>query len=221
MDVIEAMEARQSTRAFMSKQVERADIEQLLNSAARAPSGVNSQPWQVAVTMGATKQRISDALLAARTAGSEPNPDYAYYPEVWEEPYRTRRVVCGKALYTALEISKEDKTRQLQAWENNYHFFGAPVGLFFFINRDLNKGSWLDMGMFIQNVMLAAIGHGLATCPQASLAEYPQIVRDILGKDEQYLLICGMALGYADLSQPVNQYRLDREPQENFTSWFE
>jgi len=221
MDVLEAMEARQSTRAFTSRNVDQTDIEQLLNSAARAPSGVNSQPWRVAVATGQTKQHISDALLSARKEGVESNPDYSYYPTVWKDPYKQRRVACGKALYSALGISKEDKTRQLQAWENNYQFFGAPVGLFFFIDRDLNKGSWLDMGMFIQNVMLAAIGHGLATCPQASLAEYPQIVRNILGIDEQYLLICGMALGYADPSQPVNQYRLDREPQENFTHWFE
>lgn len=221
MDIIEAMEARQSTRAFTSSNVAQADIEQILNSAARAPSGANTQPWQVAVTRGKTKQRISDALLAARTAGSKANPDYDYYPTVWREPYRKRRVLCGKALYTALGISKDDKTRQQQAWENNYRFFGAPVGLFFFIDRALNKGSWLDVGMFIQNVMLAAIGHGLATCPQASLADYPQTVRDILGMDEQYLLICGMALGYADLSHPVNQYRLSREPQESFSNWFE
>ena len=221
MDVIKAMEMRQSIRAYTSEDVSQNLIEQVLNSAARAPSGVNSQPWQVAVTRGQTRQRISEALLAARQAGTEPNPDYAYYPEVWKEPYRKRRVICGKALYSALGIAKEDKTRQMQAWENNYHFLGAPVGLFFFIDRDLNKGSWLDMGMFIQNVMLAAVGHGLATCPQASLAEYPVIVRDILDMEGQYLLICGMALGYADPDQPVNQYRLGREPQQNFTRWYE
>lgn len=221
MDVIEAMEARHSTRAFTSREVEKSDIEQILNSAARAPSGVNTQPWQVAVVRGQTKQAITDTLLEARRAESEPSPDYAYYPDVWKEPYRMRRIVCGKALYTALGIAREDKTRQQQAWENNYHFFGAPVGLLFFIDRDLNKGSWLDMGMFIENVMLAAIGHGLATCPQASVADYPQLIRDILDMDQQYSLICGMALGYADLDHPVNQYRLEREDQGNFTRWFD
>ena len=112
MDVIEAMEARQSTRAFTSQDVAQADIEQILDSAARAPSGVNTQPWQVAVIRGQTKQIITDALLEARRAESEPQPDYAYYPDVWKEPYRMRRVVCGKALYTALGITREDKTRQ-------------------------------------------------------------------------------------------------------------
>lgn len=219
--IIEAIEARQSTRAFTSQDVAATDIEQILNSAARAPSGANTQPWRVAVTRGRTKQRITDALLTARSSDSEPQPDYSYYPSEWKEPYRMRRILCGKALYSALGIAKEDRSRQQQAWENNYRFFGAPVGLFFFVDRAMNKGSWLDMGMFIQNVMLAAIGHGLATCPQASLADYPETVRDILGIDSQYSLICGMALGYADLSHPVNQYRLDREPQEQFTSWFD
>ena len=131
------------------------------------------------------------------------------------------RIDCGKALYSALDISKEDKTRQMQAWENNYRFFGAPVGLLFFIDRDMNKGSWIDMGMYIENVMLAAVGLGLATCPQASIAEYPQVIRDILGVEEQFSLICGMALGYADQEHPVNQYRLGREPQESYTTWFD
>lgn len=221
MDVIQAMETRQSTRAFTEQEVARSDIELILNSAARAPSGVNSQPWRVAVVRGQTKQAISDALLAERQVGHSPNPDYAYYPDVWKEPYRSRRIECGKALYTALKIDKADKTRQMQAWENNYRFFGAPMALLFFVDREMNKGSWLDMGMYIENVMLAAVGSGLATCPQASIAEYPQVVRKILGIEEQYLLICGMALGYADQDHPVNQYRLSREPQECYTTWFD
>ena len=221
MDVIEAMESRRSTRAFTADQVTREAIEQILNSAARAPSGVNTQPWHVAVVTGKTKQTITDALLAARRDGVEPQADYAYYPDEWKEPYHMRRIACGKALYTALGIDRKDKTRQQQAWENNYRFFGAPVALLFFIDRDLNKGSWLDTGMFIENVMLAAIGHGLATCPQASIADYPQLIRDILGMDSQYALICGMALGYADLDHPVNQYRLEREDQSNFSQWYD
>jgi nitroreductase len=220
MDVIQAMETRQSTRACTEREVSRDDIELILNSASRAPSGVNSQPWRVAVVRGKTKQAISEALLAERQAGNDPNPDYAYYPDTWKEPYRSRRIACGKALYEALGINKEDKTRQLQAWENNYRFFGAPVALLFFVDREMNKGSWLDMGMYIENVMMAAVGLGLATCPQASIAEYPQVVRNILGIEEQFILICGMALGYADPQHPVNQYRLSREPQEIYTTWY-
>jgi nitroreductase len=221
MDVIEAIETRKSIRAFLDKEVSKADIELILNTAARAPSGVNTQPWKVAVVTGQTRQRITDTLIQARHEAIEPDPDYSYYPDEWKEPYRMRRILCGKALYSALGIEKTDKTRQLQAWENNYRFFGAPVALFIFVDKALNKGSWLDMGMFIQNIMITASGLGLATCPQASVADYPQKVRDILAIDPQYALICGIALGYADPDQAVNQYRLNREPQETFASWYE
>jgi nitroreductase len=205
MDVFEAIQTRKSTRAYLARDVAQEDIEHILNTAARAPSGVNTQPWKVAVVKGKTKQQITDALIQARQAAREPEPDYAYYPDEWKDPYRMRRIACGKALYSALGIEKGDKHAQMQAWENNYRFFGAPLGLFFFIDQQLNKGSWLDMGMFIENVMLAAVGHGLATCPQASLADYPTMVREILGFEQQFQLICGMSLGYEDPNQPVNQ----------------
>jgi nitroreductase len=221
MDVIEAIETRKSIRAFLDKEVAKADIELILNTAARAPSGVNTQPWKVAVVTGQTRQRITDTLIQARHDAIEPDPDYSYYPDEWKDPYRMRRILCGKALYSALGIEKGDKTRQLQAWENNYRFFGAPVALFIFIDKALNKGSWLDMGMFIQNIMITAVDRGLATCPQASVADYPQKVRDILAIEPQYALICGIALGYADPAQPVNQFRLSREPQQSFTSWYD
>ena len=219
MDALEAIKARYSTRAFLDKAVTHEQIVQILSHASWAPSGVNTQPWKVAVVEGSTKQRITETLIQARASRQEPNPDYSYYPDRWEDPYRMRRIICGKALYKALDISKDDKTRQQQAWNNNYHFFGAPVGLFFFVDKNLNTGSWLDMGMFLQNVMLAATGMGLATCPQASLADYPSLVRDILQIENHYAVVCGMALGYADNDHPVNQYRLDREPVNGFTNW--
>jgi nitroreductase len=148
-----------------------------------------------------------------------PDPDYSYYPGEWLEPFASRRIDCGRALYKALGIEKRDKDAKIRAWNNNYRFFGAPVGLLFFVNKTLNKGSWLDMGMFLQNVMLAASACGLATCPQASLADYPVIVRGLLGVDDQLALVCGMALGYPDLNAPVNQYRLERAPVDEFTRW--
>jgi nitroreductase len=221
MDVIEAMETRKSIRAYLDRDVPKSDIEKILNAAARAPSGVNTQPWKVAVIRGQTKQHITDALIQARHDKVEPNPDYSYYPDEWKDPYRMRRIICGKALYSALGIEKGDRTAQMQAWENNYRFFGAPVAILFFIDKALNKGSWLDMGMFIENVMLAAVGQGLATCPQASVADYPDIVRDLLAIDHRFAMICGVCLGYADPDQPVNQYRLSREPQESFTTWYD
>lgn len=219
MDVLEAMRRRASTRAYLDQPVGRATVEAILEAARWAPSGTNAQPWQVAVVTGETKRKISAALLAERIAGRPQNPDYDYYPKQWNEPYKSRRVACGLALYQALKIGRDDKDARLRAWNNNYSFFGAPVGLLFFLDRSLEKGSWVDMGMFIENVMLAALGHGLATCPQASLAEYPDIVRRLLDIPDSHAMVCGMALGYADTAAPVNNYRTAREPVAGFTAW--
>jgi nitroreductase len=221
MEVLEAMHRRASTRAYLDKPVDRATIESILEAARWAPSGTNAQPWQVAVVVGETKRRLSEALLAERKAGNPENPDYSYYPKQWNEPYKSRRVACGLALYQALKIGRDDKDARLKSWNNNYHFFGAPVGLFFFLDRSLEKGSWVDMGMFIENVMLAALSFGLATCPQAALAEYPDIVRRLLNVPDTRALLCGMALGYPDSAAPVNNYRTAREPVAGFTAWHE
>ena len=219
MDVLEAMRGRKSTRAYLDQPVTRATIESILDAARWAPSGVNCQPWQVAVVTGTIKTRISEALLAARKARQPENPDYAYYPSDWQEPYKSRRKATGLALYRALNIGKDDAFARLKAWNGNYHFFGAPAGLLFFVDRALSQGAWVDMGMFIENVMLAARAHGLETCPQASLAEYPDIVRGILAVPATRALVCGMALGYADAGAPVNSYRTEREPVSAFTTW--
>lgn len=219
MDVFDAIRTRWACRAFLETPLTNEQIEQVLEAASWSPSGVNSQPWRVAIAQGNSRQAISQALIAAREQEQEPNPDYRYYPDNWIEPYRSRRIECGKALYSALGIAKEDKSRQQKAWFNNYRFFGAPVALFFFIHQQMNTGSWLDMGLFLQNVMLAATGLGLASCPQASVADYPDIIRQILQVDEEYTLICGMALGYADTQKAVNQYRLERSSPGEFCSW--
>ena len=221
MDTLDALRGRKSTRAYLDKPVARATIESILEAARWAPSGVNCQPWHVAVVAGATKARISEAMLAARRAKQPENPDYAYYPNEWREPYQSRRKATGVALYRALKIEKDDAQSRLKAWNNNYHFFGAPTGLLFFVDRALAQGAWVDMGMFIQNVMLAARAHGLETCPQASLAEYPDIVRDILGVTATRALVCGLALGYADVEAAVNSYRTAREPVNAFTQWYD
>jgi len=219
MDVLSAMRERRSTRAFLDKPVAHETIVAILDAARWAPSGVNAQPWQVAVVRGAAKEQIGITLLAARQHSEPERPDYLYYPKQWDEPYKSRRKASGLALYAALGIAKDDADARLKAWNNNYRFFGAPVGLLFFLDRALSQGSWVDMGMFIENVMLAARAHGLETCPQASLAEYPDLVRGILGIPESRALVCGMALGYADTAHPVNQYRTAREPVSAFTSW--
>lgn len=221
MEIIQAIKQRHANRAFLDQAVPRETVTAILDAARWAPSGVNIQPWQVAVVQGESQRALSEALIEARMSGEPANPDYQYYPSQWQEPYRSRRKACGLALYQALDIKREDSERQVKAWNNNYRFFGAPVGLFIFIDRKLGQGAWVDMGMFIQNLMLAALEYGLATCPQASLAEYPDLVRQRLGIDEGRALICGIALGYPDIEHPVNRYRLEREPVEGFTQWFD
>lgn len=220
-EVLTVMQERQCIRAFLPTAVSDNQIREILESARWAPSGVNTQPWQVAVVRGPVKQQITDELTAARAAETPAEPDYAYYPDDWVEPYASRRIACGRALYGALKIESRDRQAKMQAWNNNYRFFGAPVGLLFFVDKGMNQGSWLDMGMFLQNIMLAAQACGLATCPQASLADYPGIVRNILDTPESYALVCGMALGYADMNAPVNQYRLERENVDAFTRWYD
>lgn len=212
---------RRSVRAFLDKPVSQELVTQVLETARWAPSGVNTQPWHVAVLGPVARHAIGSAIIDARNKGIPENPDYHYYPDNWVEPYKSRRKACGLALYGALNIDKDDLERRKQQWYRNYAFFNAPVGLIFYLDKTLCKGSWMDMGMFIQNVMLAARAIGLETCPQAALAEYPNIIRQTLALSEDYHIVCGMALGYADWTDPVNSYRTERENVENFTKWYE
>ena len=221
MDIFTAMTTRWSCRAYQDRPVEQETVREILDKARWAPSGVNSQPWQVAVVSGETQQRITDALIQARDEKIPENPDYDFYPAEWVDPYRARRINTGLSLYKALGITRDDPDGRKKAWYNNYRFFGAPVGLFVFIDRAMGKGSWLDAGMFIQNILLASLELGLATCPQASLAEYPDRVRAILDMPEDMQLVVGIALGYPDMEHPVNNYRLKREVVENFTRWYD
>ena len=219
MQTLEAMHQRASTRAFLDKPVDRGTIETLLEAARWAASGVNTQPWQVAVVAGRAKEKLSLALAAAHASDTPEQPDYAYYPATWQEPYKSRRKACGLALYQSQGITLDDTVGRKAVWLDNYHFFRAPVGLLFFVDKALATGSWVDMGMFIQNVMLAAVDQGLATCPQAAIAEYPDIVRTELCIPAHHALVCGMSLGYADTSASVNRYRTQREAVDAFTQW--
>ncbi len=219
MELTEAIRARSSVRAFLDQPVTREQVEAVMDTARWSPSGVNMQPWRVEVVTGASKQRIGEAILSARAGGQAENPDYSYYPAEWSEPYAGRRKASGIALYQALGIGREDADKRIAARNRNYLFFGAPVGLLFFLERRLGQGAWLDIGIFLQSVMLAATSQGLATCPQAALAEYPDIVRDVVDVSDDYLLVCGMALGYPDPAAPVNSYRTERAPVSAFTRW--
>lgn len=221
MNVSDALLQRKSCRAFLDKPVDSVTIQTILDLAAHAPSGTNTQPWQVAVVSGNSKQELQQKLEQEFRAGHKSRMDYQYYPQEWQPPYKDRRRACGLQMYSTLHIAREDKQQQLDQWAKNYRAFDAPVVMFFFLDSIMQAGSFLDYGLFLQSVMLAATEQGLATCPQAALAEYPDIVKHHLGYADDSILLCGMALGYEDKAAPVNSYRTPREASEAFTRFFD
>lgn len=221
MDVNQALRQRKSTRAFLDKPVEAEKLERILDAARHAPSGTNTQPWQVAVVRGESKKKLETALETAFRAGETKAMDFEYYPVEWIEPFKSRRKACGLQMYSTLDIKREDKARQLDQWAANYRAFDAPVMMLFFIDKIMETGSYLDYGLFLQSVMLMAEEEGLATCPQASLGEYPVIVKEQLGYEPDSVLVCGLALGYEEKEALVNNYRTPREEIVSFTRYFD
>lgn len=215
--VDEAITSRHSIRKFTDAPVSREEIEHLLAVSSRAPSGTNMQPWRVYVVGGEKKQELQRALLDAYDR-REPGHDaeFKYYPPEFPEPYKTRRRTVGWGLYGKLGIAKGEKERMFAQQGRNYLFFDAPVGLIFTIDRVLEIGSWLDYGMFLQNIMVAARGRGLDTCPQVSFARYHKILRPQLGIPDDQVVVCAMSVGYADKSAPENELVTEREPVEGF-----
>ena len=215
-----ALLSRRSVRAFLPTPVAEETIRDILEVAARAPSGTNMQPWKVYVTQGATKQRLSHAILSSGVRADKAEWDeYRYYPEQFFEPYQSRRRAVGFALYGLLGIGRREVERMRAQHDRNFTFFDAPVGMIFTIDRRLELGSWLDYGMFLQSIMIAARARGLDTCPQAAFAPYHREIRPILGIPEEEIVVCGMALGHEDSSKPENQLRTDREPVEAFATF--
>lgn len=219
LTVEEAIRGRQSTRAFLKTRVPRALVRRVLETAGRAPSGTNIQPWKVYVFDGKARDDITAEMCHAYDTAEEPTRPYNYYPVKWREPYIGRRRACGWGLYGTMGITREDKEGMRLQRRGNYDLFGAPVGLIFTIDKDMEVGSWLDTGMFIQSVMIAARQFGLETCPQAALANYHELLRKRLGIPDTEQVICGMALGYADPAAKVNTFRTDREPVDVFTTF--
>ena len=220
MDVIDALQQRKSVRAYLDKEVNQNTINEILSAASHAPSGVNTQPWQVAVVTGDKKRQLQKQIEDAFRAGDKGKADYAYYPDEWVDPYKSRRRACGLQMYSTLKIEREDRQRQMDQWAANYRAFDAPVMLLFFLDSRMQTGSFIDYGMFLQSIMLAALEKGLATCPQASLADYPHIIKPALNYAEDTILLCAIALGYEDQTAPVNSYRTPREPVSTFTHYY-
>lgn len=220
MKVDEALLQRKSVRAYLDKPVEEEKVNAILTAASHAPSGTNTQPWQVAVVSGASKHKLQDRIETAFRGGDLGKADYPYYPGEWVEPYKSRRKACGLQMYATLGIKREDKQKQLDQWAANCRSFDAPVMLLFFMDRIMQTGSFMDYGMFLQSIMLSALEQGLATCPQAFLADYADIIRQELGYSRDSILLCGMALGYEDKDALINSYRTPRESIESFTDFF-
>ena len=215
-----AITTRQSLRAFLPTEVPRHVIEAILAVAARAPSGTNTQPWKVYVLTGAAKAELSRKICAAYDDPAERanhTEEYAYYPTEWKSPFIDRRRKVGWDLYTLLGIAKTDKERMHAQHRRNYDFFGAPVGLMFTIDRVMRQGSWLDYGMFLQSVMVAARARGLHTCPQAAFTQFHRIISPHVGAPENEQLVCGMSLGHADARAVENTLATEREPVAGFT----
>ena len=221
-----AITSRMSARAFLPKPVPRETIEHILQVASRAPSGTNTQPWRVYVLQGASRDALvakvcaaHDAVRADPSLKAQYQEEYDYYPQQWVSPYIDRRRENGWSLYGLLGIGKADKDRMHEQHQRNFRFFDAPVGLMFTIDRVMGRGSLVDYGMFLENIMVAARGHGLHTCPQAAWNDYVSIIRPHIGASEQEMLVCGMALGYADSAALVNTFHTPRVPVESFTTW--
>ena len=215
----QAIAGRRSVRGFLDRPVPRETIARILGVAARAPSGSNIQPWKLHVLTGAALTRLKAAMEAAFTAGDMGRREYEYYPVKWRSPYLERRRKLGWTLYELAGIALGNREGGARQVGRNFTFFGAPVGLVFTIDTDMEKGSWLDYGMFLQNIMVAARAHGLETCPQAAIANYPDILRAQLGIPSEEMIVCGMALGYEDKEEPTNRLMSEREPVEAFATF--
>jgi nitroreductase len=223
-----AITSRMATRAFTPQAVPREVITDLLRVASRAPSGTNTQPWKVYVLQGASRTALGDKVCAAHdalradpTLAAQYREDYDYYPAKWVPPYIDRRRENGWGLYGALGIAKGERDKMHAQHQRNFRFFDAPVGLMFTLDRVMGHGSLVDYGTFLQNIMVAARARGLHTCPQVAWNDFASIIRAHIGAGPDELLVCGMALGYADESAPVNQFHTPRVPVEEFTHWLE
>jgi nitroreductase len=227
-EVDAAITSRMSARAFTQQAVPRALLEQILEVASRAPSGTNTQPWKVYVLQGATRDSLVEKICTAHDA-VRANPElaanykeeYDYYPTKWISPFIDRRRENGWSLYGLLDIGKADKDKMHAQHQRNYKFFDAPVGLMFTVNRVMGRGSLIDVGMLLQNVMVSARGHGLHTCPQAAWNGFANIIMPHIGAGEDEMLVCGMSLGYADAADKVNTFHTPRVPASEFTTWLD
>jgi len=212
--VTNVVRSRRSVRAFKPQPLRRELVEEILRDAATAPSGANIQPWRVYVVSGAIKDELGDAIAAAFRAESAPAP--VHFPDPLPEVFRTRLMDFGGRYYASLGIDRSDAQARARQTERNFSFFGAPVGLIFSIDRRLKPHSWIDLGLFAQNVMIAAKAHGLDTCPQVAFAPFHDVIASHLGMPAEEVTAFGMSMGYGDPDAQVNQTTMPRECVQDF-----
>jgi len=220
MDVRDAVSSRYSCRSFLPTPIPEDIVRDIVERAARAPSGGNLQPWRVYAIAGKRVEALK-ALLAPRMdeLPKGEGGEYQIFPTELKEPYRTRRFAVGEQLYRSIGIPREDRAARYRQFAKNFEFFGAPVGLFFAIDRTMLPAQWADLGGLIQTVMLLARGYGLHTCPQEAWITWQRTMRSVLDLPPELMLFCGMALGYADESVPINSWRSTRAPLEEYASF--
>ena len=213
--VLNAVAGRRSIRRFLPTPVPEKLVLEILKAASRAPSGQNMQPWLIHFVTGETRERLSQEVIAASTRGDR-SDEYAYFPHAFREPYIARRRKVGYDLYALHGIDRSDPAARKRVMLRNFDFFGAPVGLFFTMERDWGLGAWIDLGMIMANVMTVARAFSLETCPQQAWCEYGTTVRRVLGVPHHHIIVSGMALGHADYEAKENGLVTERAPVRDF-----
>jgi hypothetical protein len=222
--VDEVIRTRKSVRSFLSTSIPNQTVLDIVEVAGRAPSGSNIQPWKVYVLQGAAKERLSDSVKAVfndPALRSLHRPEYIYYPKNWVEPYLSRRRKVGFDLYKLVGIARGENEKMHEQHAKNFDFFGAPTVLFFSIPRMMEQGSWLDYGMFLQNIMIAANARGIGSCPQAAFISYHKIVAEHLGFAEDEQLVCCISLGYENTKAIENQLVTERIPVQEYVQFIQ
>jgi nitroreductase len=220
MKVSDAINSRITTRAFLDKPVSGDVLRAILETAKRAPSGGNLQPWHVWVLGGAEMVRFK-AIIKEKIAVSPrgEGTEYQIYPPELKEPYKARRFKCGEDMYATINVPREDKFGRLLNFARNFEFFGAPAAYFFAIDRQMQQGQWADLGMFMQSIMLLAREHGLHTCPQEAWAIWHKTVGEFFSIPPELMLFCGMGIGTMDEAHPINTLKTERAPLGEFATF--
>ncbi len=216
ISVTEAVANRQSVRSFTKKQVSDETLKSLIIKSSRSPSGGNLQPWRIYVVNGDTMKSFLD--FQNTWQGSD-KPEYPIYPEKLKEPYRTSRFKIGEQLYNSIGIERSDSQARVDQMLKNFTFFGAPAGLFCYVDRQMNQPQWSDLGMFLQTFMLLAQEEGIDTCAQESWSLRQKMVSEFTEADEEHMLFCGMAIGYRDTTSPLNNYKTDRRSLDSWCTF--